>query len=67
MTNIVAQLNQLRRAIEFKIANGEAEEVKELGVKAAVGGATVAALIIGGACVCLCFAHCSLLFWLWRY
>mmetsp|Transcript_14108 Transcript_14108/g.42672 ORF Transcript_14108/g.42672 Transcript_14108/m.42672 type:complete len:233 (+) Transcript_14108:41-739(+) len=41
--NVGAQLNQLRRALEYKIANdpGAEKEIKELGTKAAVLGAGV--------------------------
>eukprot|EP00593_Proboscia_inermis_P001634 CAMPEP_0171295564 /NCGR_PEP_ID=MMETSP0816-20121228/4162_1 /TAXON_ID=420281 /ORGANISM="Proboscia inermis, Strain CCAP1064/1" /LENGTH=259 /DNA_ID=CAMNT_0011768311 /DNA_START=56 /DNA_END=835 /DNA_ORIENTATION=+ len=44
-TNIVAQANQMRRALEYKISKGETEEVKEIGKK----GAMVAA--VGAGCV----------------
>ena len=47
-TNVVAQLNQLRRALEYKMANGEEEQVKEMGQKVAVGGACIAGSIVAG-------------------
>lgn len=47
-SNVVAQCNQMRRAIEYKLANGETEQVTELGTKAAVAGATTAGLIVAG-------------------
>jgi len=47
-SNVVAQCNQMRRAIEFKLANGEQEAVKDLGSKAAVFVAATGALILAG-------------------
>mmetsp|Transcript_8045 Transcript_8045/g.20712 ORF Transcript_8045/g.20712 Transcript_8045/m.20712 type:complete len:499 (-) Transcript_8045:553-2049(-) len=46
VSNVVAQLNQLRRAIEFKLSQGEEAAVQDMGVKAAVGAATLAGLIL---------------------
>ena len=34
-TNVVAQCNQMRRVIEYKLSLGEEEAVKEMGMKAA--------------------------------
>lgn len=48
VANVAAQLNQMRRALEYKMANGQEEEVRELGKKAAIGGAGVAAAIAAG-------------------
>ena len=48
VSNVVAQGNQMRRAIEHKLANGEEEEVNEMGMKAAAGVAGIGALIVGG-------------------
>lgn len=43
LSNIVAQCNQMRRAIEYKLSKGEEEEVKSMGMKAAgfIGGLAV--------------------------
>lgn len=43
--NIFAQGNQIRRAAEYKIANGEGDEVKDFAAKAAGIGAGLAATI----------------------
>ena len=55
-SNVVAQCNQMRRALEHKLANGQEEEVNEIAKKAAgvilgagaaiVGGPTIQAAII---------------------
>lgn len=45
-SNVVAQCNQLRRAIEYKLSQGEEEEVKAMGMKAAAGAATIGVLIL---------------------
>ena len=48
IANVIAQTNQLRRALEYKIENGEEEQVKEMLQQIGVlGGVTVAA-IVGG-------------------
>mmetsp|Transcript_58777 Transcript_58777/g.118058 ORF Transcript_58777/g.118058 Transcript_58777/m.118058 type:complete len:260 (+) Transcript_58777:40-819(+) len=47
-SNVVAQMNQMRRAVEFKLANGEVEAVKDMAVKAATIAATTGALIVTG-------------------
>jgi mitochondrial pyruvate carrier 2 len=46
--NIAAQLNQMRRAIEYKIANvpTAAKELKELGQKVAMGGVVLAGTLL---------------------
>ena len=41
--NVIAQSNQLRRALQYKLDNGAKKEVTDLGVKAAGAIATVAA------------------------
>lgn len=46
--NVVAQTNQLRRALEYKMENGGEEEVRELGQKAAVGGVALAGSLVAG-------------------
>lgn len=48
VANVAAQLNQLRRALEFKIENGQEQEVKEMGQKVAVGGAVVVGSVLAG-------------------
>lgn len=45
-SNVVAQLNQLRRAIEYKLSLGEEAQVKEMGMKAAAGAAVIGSLIV---------------------
>lgn len=47
-SNVVAQCNQMRRALEFKLANGEKEEVEEIGKKAAATVAGAAVAIVAG-------------------
>jgi len=47
-SNVVAQSNQMRRAIESKLANGEEEEVKNMASKAAAVAASMGALIAVG-------------------
>jgi hypothetical protein len=48
IVNILAQSNQVRRALEYKMENGQEEEVKALGQKAAVGGAAILGSVIAG-------------------
>ena len=48
VSNIVAQTNQMRRAIVHKLDSGEEEQVKEIGMKAAAFGATVGGLVVAG-------------------
>ena len=48
VSNVVAQANQMRRAIEHKLENGEEDQVKEIGVKAAAFAATVGGLVVAG-------------------
>lgn len=47
ISNIIAQSNQMRRAVEHKLALGEEEEVKEMGMKAAGFVVGTGALIAG--------------------
>jgi len=47
-SNVVAQSNQMRRAVEHKLANGETEQVNELALKAGVGAVGGLALIAAG-------------------
>ena len=44
-SNVVAQSNQLRRAVEHKLENGEGDAVRDLGMKAAAGAVGVGALV----------------------
>ena len=48
VTNVLAQSNQLRRALEHKMANGQEEQVYDMGKKAAVGGAVIAGSVLVG-------------------
>jgi len=48
IANVVAQTNQLRRALEYKINNGEEEQVKEMLQQVGVLGGVTAAAIVGG-------------------
>lgn len=48
VANVAAQLNQLRRALEFKISEGEQETVNAMAQKAAVGGAVIAGAVVAG-------------------
>ncbi|KAG8458970.1 hypothetical protein KFE25_006515 [Diacronema lutheri] len=45
-SNVVAQCNQLRRAIEYKLSLGEEARVREMGVKAAAGAAVIGGLAL---------------------
>ena len=48
VANILAQSNQLRRALEYKLANGQEKEVEEITKKAAIGGAAILGSILAG-------------------
>lgn len=48
VTNIAAQGNQLRRALEFKISNGQEEQVTELVQKAGIAGSCMFAGVLAG-------------------
>lgn len=48
VTNVIAQSNQLRRALEHKMANGHEEQVYDMGKQAAVGGAVIGASVLAG-------------------
>lgn len=48
VANVAAQLNQLRRALEYKLANGQEAEVQEFGQRTAMGGAFIGASILAG-------------------
>lgn len=48
VTNVVAQSNQLRRALEYKMSNGQEAEVQAMGQKAAIGGVALLGGIAAG-------------------
>lgn len=48
VTNVAAQMNQLRRAIEYKKENGKDEEVDDIMKKAGATAAAGAACVLGG-------------------
>ena len=48
ISNVLAQMNQLRRAIAYKLENGEEAQVMDLGKKAAGAGAVLGALVLAG-------------------
>ena len=48
IANVTAQLNQLRRALEFKMNNGEEEQVKDMMTKIGMGGVVTAAAVAAG-------------------
>jgi len=48
VTNVLAQANQFRRALEYKIEQGEEDEVKDIAMKAAATAAGGAACVLGG-------------------
>jgi len=48
VANILAQSNQLRRALQYKIENGQEEQVNAMAQQAAVGGAALAGSIVAG-------------------
>lgn len=51
VTNVIAQTNQFRRALEYKSENGETEEVKEITMKAGAVAAGGAACVLAGPAV----------------
>jgi len=48
MSNVVAQCNQMRRAVNHKLELGKSDEVNDMGMKIGAGGVAIAALIAGG-------------------
>ena len=48
VANVIAQTNQLRRALEFKIKNGEEKQVKEMIQQVGIFGGVATAAIVGG-------------------
>ncbi|GKY92080.1 pyruvate transporter mpc1 [Mayamaea pseudoterrestris] len=47
LANIGAQLNQFRRAVEYKMSNGEEDEASRILQQAAIGGVLIAGTIVG--------------------
>lgn len=48
LANVAAQLNQLRRSLEFKMEHGEEEQVHQFLNQVGAGGAVAAAAVAGG-------------------
>jgi hypothetical protein len=48
VANVLAQSNQMRRALEHKMANGQEEQVRDMVQKASVGGAVILGSILVG-------------------
>lgn len=48
VSNVLAQSNQMRRAIEHKLANGEDEQVKAIGMNAGATAAVLAGCVVAG-------------------
>lgn len=48
VTNVAAQSNQLRRALEYKMAHGEEEQVTGMVQKAGIGGAVLFGSVLAG-------------------
>ena len=48
VANVIAQVNQLRRALQFKIDNGEQEEVNDMIKKVGVAGAVTGVAVASG-------------------
>jgi hypothetical protein len=48
IANVLAQCNQMRRGVEYKIATGHGEEISAMGKQAAAGGVAIAASILLG-------------------
>lgn len=46
LANIGAQVNQLRRSIEYKLENGEQDQVNDLARKTAIGGAVLTGSVL---------------------
>ena len=47
-SNVLAQTNQMRRAIGYKLSMGETDEVQAMAVKAGAGAAALAGLVVAG-------------------
>lgn len=48
VSNVVAQCNQMRRALEYKLSIGEEKEVRDIAIKAGGAALGLAGLIVGG-------------------
>jgi len=48
IANVAAQLNQLRRGLQYKIEKGEEEQVNQFMTKVAMGGAATAVAVAAG-------------------
>ena len=48
VANVLAQTNQLRRALEYKMENGEEEQVKEMAQQVGMLGGVAGAAVLGG-------------------
>lgn len=48
VTNVMAQLNQMKRALEYKMEIGQEAEVKKMMETAAMGGAVIAGSVVAG-------------------
>ena len=47
-SNVVAQINQMRRAVEYKTSQGKDEEVQDILVKSGVGAAALGGMVVAG-------------------
>ena len=48
VANVMAQLNQLKRALDFKLENGESDQVNDMMKKAGLAGTVTGAAIVAG-------------------
>ena len=48
VSNVLAQSNQLRRAFEYQVEQGKADEVRAVGMQAGAGAVGLAALVMAG-------------------
>jgi Mitochondrial pyruvate carriers len=48
VTNVIAQGNQLRRALEFKLQNGQEQEVQAMMQQAGIGGVMLTGAVLSG-------------------
>jgi len=60
ITNVAAQMNQFRRALQFKLENGEEEQVKDIVTKIGMGGAATAVAVASGPKVRTALSNASL-------
>ena len=47
-SNVVAQFNQMRRAVEYKTSQGKDEEVQDILMKSGVGAAALGGMVVAG-------------------